>query len=150
MRNIFSAIDTWEDSFYTNRHLVDPVLFRLLYGTGMRISEALNLMVKDFDRINGVLTLYHAKNYKDRLIPIAPSLVDRIDKFINVIHKYSKDNAYLFQSPRNNRIDKSTVYRRFRQYLQCVNIPHTDAGPRIHDFRHSFAVKCLKKMGFSG
>jgi len=150
MRNIFSAIDAWEDSFYTNRHLVDPILFRLLYGTGMRISEALNIMVKDFDRINGVMTVYHAKNYKDRLIPVALSLSDRIDKFISVFHKYSKDTAYLFQSPRNGRIDKSTVYRRFRQYLQCANIPHTDDGPRVHDFRHNFAVKCLKKWVLAG
>ncbi len=150
MMNIFNAVDTWKDSFYTNRHLIDPILFRLLYGTGMRVSEALNIMVKDFDRINGVLTVYHAKNYKDRLIPVAPSLAGRIGKFINVFHKYSEETAYLFQSPRKGKIDKSTVYRRFRQYLQCANIPHTDAGPRVHDFRHNHAVKCLKKWVLAG
>ena len=150
MRHIFIAVDAWEDSFYTNRHLVDPVLFRLLYATGMRVSEALNIMVKDFNGIDGVLTVYHAKNYKDRLIPIAPSLADRIGKFINVFHKYSPDTAYLFQSPRKNRMDNSTVYRRFRQYLQCANIPHTDAGPRVHDLRHNYAVKCLKKWVLAG
>lgn len=150
MNHIFSAVDVWEDSFYTNRHLVDPVLFRLLYGTGMRVSEALNILVKDFDGINGVLSVYQAKNYKDRLIPIAPSLTNRIGKFINVFHKYSKDTAFLFQSPRKGKMDKSTVYRRFRQYLQCANISHTDAGPRVHDFRHSYAVKCLKKWVLQG
>ena len=150
MRHIFTAVDAWKDSFYTNRHLVDPVLFRLLYATGMRVSEALNIMVKDFDGINGVLTVYHAKNYKDRLIPIAPSLTDRIGKFINVFHKYSPDTVYLFQSPRKGQMDNSTVYCRFRQYLQCANIPHTDAGPRVHDFRHNYAVKCLKKWVLAG
>ncbi|MBU0466017.1 MAG: tyrosine-type recombinase/integrase [Proteobacteria bacterium] len=150
MRHIFTAVDAWEDSFYTNRHLVDPVLFRLLYGTGMRVSEALNIMVKDFDGINGVLTVYHAKNNKDRLIPLALSLAGRIGKFINVFHKYSQDTAYLFQSPRKGKTDKSTVYRRFRQYLQCANIPHTDAGPRVHDLRHNYAVKCLKKWVLAG
>lgn len=150
MNHFFTAIDAWEDSFYTNRHLVDPVLFRLLYGTGMRVSEALNILVKDFDGINGVLSVYQAKNYKDRLIPIAPSLTNRIGKYINVFHKYSKDTAFLFQSPRKGIMDKSTVYRRFRQYLQCANISHTDAGPRVHDFRHSYAVKCLKKWVLQG
>lgn len=150
MRHIFTAVDSWEDSFYTNRHLVDPVLFRLLYATGMRVSEALHIMVKDFDGINCVLTVYHAKNYKDRLIPIMPSLADRIGKFINVFHKYSPDTAYLFQSPRKGKMDNSTVYRRFRQYLQCANIPHTDAGPRVHDLRHNYAVKCLKKWVLAG
>ncbi len=150
MRHIFTAVDAWKDSFYTNRHLVDPVLFRLLYAAGMRVSEALNIMVKDFDGINGVLTVYHAKNYKDRLIPIAASLADRIGKFINAFHKYSPDTAYLFQSPRKGKMDNSTVYRRFRQYLQCANISHTNAGPRVHDFRHNYAVKCLKKWVLAG
>ena len=150
MKHIFTAVDAWEDSFYTNRHLIDPVLFRLLYATGMRVSEALNILVKDFDGINGVLTVYHTKNYKDRLIPIASSLADRIDKFINAFHKYSLDTAYLFQSFRKGKMDNSTVYRRFRQYLQCANIPHTDAGPRVHDLRHNYAVKCLKKWVLAG
>jgi len=150
MRHIFTAVDDWQDSFYTNRHMVDPVLFRLLYGTGMRVSETLNIMLKDFDGINGVLTVYHAKNNKDRLIPLAPSLTNRIDKFMKVFHKYSQDASYLFQSPRKGKMDQSTVYRRFRQYLQCANIPHTDAGPRVQDFRHNFAVKCLKKWVLAG
>jgi integrase/recombinase XerD len=145
IRQIFTAVDTWEDSFYTNRHLVDPVFFRLLYGTGMRLSEVLNIQVKDFNDSNELLIVYQGKNSKDRLVPIASSLAGRIGKFINVFHKYSEDTACLFQSPRKRKMDKSTVYRRFRQYLQCANIPHTDAGPRVHDFRHSYAVKCLKK-----
>lgn len=147
---IFTVVDAWENSFYTNRHLVDPVLFRLLYGTGMRISEALNILVQDFDGNNEVLTVYQTKNCKDRLIPIASSLAGRIGKFINDFHKYSEGTAFLFQSPRKGRMDKSTVYRRFRQYLQCANIPHTNAGPRVHDFRHSYAVKCLKKWALKG
>lgn len=150
IKHIFTAVDAWEDSFYTNRHLLDPVLFRLLYATGMRVSEALNIMVKDFDEINGVLTVYHAKNNKDRLIPLALSLAGRIGKFINSFHKYSQDTAYLFQSPRKGKMDNSTVYRRFRQYLQCANISHTDAGPRVHDLRHNYAVKCLKKWVLAG
>jgi integrase/recombinase XerD len=150
IRQIFTAVDAWEDSFYTNRHLVDPVLFRLLYGTGMRLSEVLNIQVRDFDDSNELLTIYQAKNGKNRLVPIASSLAGRIGKFINDFHKYSEDTAFLFQSPRQGKMDKSTVYRRFCQYLQCANIPHTDAGPRVHDFRHSYAVKCLKKWALEG
>lgn len=150
IRNIFTVIDAWGDSFYTNRHLIDPVLFRILYGTGMRLSEVLNIQVKDFDDSNQLLAVYQTKNFKDRLVPISPRLAGRIGKFINAFHKYSEDTAFLFQSPRKSKMDKSTVYRRFRQYLQCVNIPHTKAGPRVHDFRHSYAVKCLKKWVLEG
>ena len=41
-------------------------------------------------------------------------------------------------------MDKSTAYNHFRDYLLMADIPHTIGGPRIHDFRHGLAVKCLK------
>lgn len=150
IKQIFLTIDLWEDSFYTDRHLIDPVFFRILYGTGMRVSEALNLMVKDFDVSNGILTVYHAKNNKDRLVPLAPSLTKRIAELSDKIHRYSKDTDYLFPSPNRNRIDQSTIYRRFRQYLQRAGISHTDSGPRVHDLRHNYAVKCLKRWVLTG
>jgi len=150
MKHIFIAIDSWQDSFYTDRHIIDPVLFRLLYATGMRVSEALSLMVKDFDLDNGILTVYHAKNNKDRLVPITPSLAKRIKELSDGIHRYSKGTDYLFPSLRGGKIDLSTIYRRFRQYLQRAGISHTTSGPRVHDFRHNYAVKCLKRWVLSG
>jgi integrase/recombinase XerD len=150
MVRIFCEIDSWQDSFYTNRNIIDPVLFRLLYGTGMRVSEVLNLLVKDFNPTEGILTIYHAKNNKDRLVPLSSSLAKRIAQLKEKIHRYSGDDAHLFPSKTNKRIDQSTVYRRFRDYLQSAGISHTDVGPRVHDLRHNFAVKCLKRWVLSG
>jgi integrase/recombinase XerD len=147
---LFTAIDTWEDSFYTNRTQVDPLLFRILYGTGMRVSEALNLTVADFHIEGGTLTVYHAKNNKDRLIPLAQSLVDGIMEYLAIMHPYSKNNTYLFFVGKGGKMDQSTVYRRFRQYLLKAEIPHTKSGPRVHDLRHNYAVKCLKKRVLAG
>lgn len=150
MARIFKAIDSWKDSFYTNRTLIDPVFFRLLYGTGMRVSEVLNLLVQDFNNTEGILTVYHAKNNKDRLVPLAPSLTHRIIDLTEKIHRYSKDTDYLFPAISRNRMDQSTVYRRFRDYLQRAGISHTSAGPRVHDLRHNYAVKCLKHWVLAG
>lgn len=150
MARMFRVIDQWEDSFYTNRTLIDPVFFRLLYGTGMRVSEVLNLLLKDFNATEGTLTVYHAKNNKDRLVPLAPSLTQRIIELKEKIHLYSKDTDYLFPTIKGNRMDQSTVYRRFRDYLQRVGISHTNAGPRVHDLRHNYAVKCLKYWVLAG
>lgn len=147
---LFTAIDTWEESFYTNRTQVDPLLFRILYGTGMRVSEALNLTVADFHIEDGTLTVYHTKNNKDRLIPLAQSLVERITEYIAVMHQYSKNDTYLFHVGKGREMDQSTVYRRFRQYLLKAGIPHTKSGPRVHDLRHNYAVKCLKKRVLAG
>lgn len=150
IKNLFVAIDNWDSSFYTNRTQVDPLLFRILYGTGMRISEVLNLTVGDFNSDDGILTVYHAKNNKDRLIPISPSLVNQITEYINVMHKFSKSNHHLFNVGTGSKMDMSTVYRRFRQYILRAGIPHTKSGPRVHDLRHNFAVKCLKKRVLAG
>jgi len=150
MRCLFTAIDTWPESFYTNRTQVDPLLFRILYGTGMRVSEALNLTVADFHIEDGTLTVYHSKNNKDRLIPLAQSLVGKTAEYLDVMHRFSKSDTYLFHVGKGREMDQSTVYRRFRQYLLKAKIPHTKSGPRVHDLRHNYAVKCLKKRVLAG
>ena len=48
------------------------------------------------------------------------------------------------------RMDQSTAYNHFRDYLLMADIPHTAKGPRIHDFRHGLAVACLKKWALAG
>jgi Site-specific recombinase XerD len=152
MGRLFSVIDQWEDSHYTDRHLTDPVFFRLLYSTGMRLSEALYLTVGDLDTANGLLTVYHAKNNKDRLIPLAQSMQQRIADYVGRMHCYSKPSDYMFPSMHGYEyaIDQSTMHRRFRQYLFRAGISLTGSGPRIHDLRHNYAVKCLKKWVLQG
>ncbi len=53
-----------------------PVLFRLLYGCGLRVSEAVGLHCRDVDLEKGILTLRETKNGKDRLIPLSMSLLE--------------------------------------------------------------------------
>jgi len=150
LQRFFIAIDSYPATKHCNRNTVDPVLFRLLYGTGLRVSEALNLRVKDVNLKEGILTIHHAKNNKDRLIPVAQSLSERLSDLAAKIHQFSDEAAYFFPNTLRNRIDQSTIYCRFRDYLLMADISHTAAGPRVHDLRHHFAVSCLKKWVLSG
>lgn len=150
LRKLFLEVDSYPAETTNNRNVLDPVLFRLLYGSGLRVSEALNLKLEDVDLERQVLIIHHAKNNKDRLVPIAQSLVERIQLLIDTYHKFNKDTSFLFPSMTGNRTDKSTVHRRFRDYLLMADIPHTSVGPRVHDMRHTFAVCCLKKWVLSG
>lgn len=150
LQRFFMAIDTYPVSKHNNRTTVDPVLFRLLYGTGLRVSEALNLRVKDINLEEGILTIRHAKNNKDRLVPVAQSLLGRMTDLAVKIHRFSDETAYFFPNTLQNRIDHGTIYCRFRDYLLMADISHTTAGPRVQDFRHHFAVSCLKKWVLSG
>lgn len=59
---------------YKTCYKVFPVLFRIFYGCGLRISEALNLKVKDVDLENGIIAVYESKNNNDRLVPLSNNL----------------------------------------------------------------------------
>lgn len=150
LRRFFLAIDRYPQSTQTNRNLIDPVLFRLLYGSGLRLSEALNLQLKDIDFKTGTLTILHAKNNRDRLVPIADSLTERFQKLFTQLHTFSGSSTYFFISPAGYRLDKSTVYCRFRDYLLAADISHTCNGPRIHDLRHSYCCHCFKRCVLQG
>ena len=150
LQQLFTAIDSYPIAKYNNRNTIDPVFFRLLYGTGLRVSEALHLQLKDVNLEDGILTIRHAKNNKDRLVPIAQSIAKRMSELAMKIHRFSDTTSYFFPNTVGNAIDQSTIYCRFRDYLLMADISHTVAGPRVHDFRHHFAVSCLKKWVLSG
>jgi len=150
LHKFFSEVDSYPREETNNRNVLDPVLFRLLYGSGLRVSEALNLQLKDVDSEQEVLVIRHAKNNKDRLVPITKSLMRRVQLLLDTYHRFSTDTSFLFPSMTGYKTDKSAVYRRFRDYLLMADIPHTTAGPRVHDLRHTFAVCCLKKWVLSG
>ena len=145
----FIEVDSYPLEETNNRNVLDPVLFRLLYGSGLRVSEALNLQLKDIDLEQEILVIRHAKNNKDRLVPIAQSLAKRIHFLLDTYHRFSTDTSFLFPSMTGNRTDKSTVYRRFRDYLLMADIPHTSAGPRVHSLRHPYVKYTPKNyLGF--
>ena len=153
IRRLFRAIDNYPQARRSYRNIVDPVLFRFLYGTGVRISEAVNLVLNDVNVESGIVTIRASKNMKDRLLPMAESLTRRIVAFINGFHRYSDSKMWLFPSFHNGKIgrmDTTTAYTHFREYLLMADIPHTAVGPRIHSLRHGFAVKCLKKWVLDG
>jgi integrase len=153
IKRIFMAIDSYPQTPQSYRNAVDPILFRFLYSTGARISEALRLTIGDIDANSGIVTVRGAKNMKDRLLPLAENLTVRIVSYINVFHYQHDRTMWLFPSLHNGiigQMDKSTAYIHFRDYLLMADIPHTKTGPRIHDFRHGFAVMCLKKWVLAG
>jgi integrase len=152
-RRLFTAIDHYPLARLSYRNAVDPVLFRFLYGTGTRISEALGVALDDVGKEFGTVTIRAAKNMKDRLIPMAKSLADRVSILIDGFHRHSDGKTRLFPGFHNGEMgpmDKSTAYNHFRDYLLMADIPHTEVGPRVHSFRHGFAVKCLKNWVMSG
>lgn len=143
----FKAVDEYP---LPTRPIVDGAMFRFLYSTGVRISEALNLTLADYDADMGTIIIRHAKNSRDRVIPLHPAMKKVLDCYMEILHKYHDKDMPLFPDSLMTKMEINTAYRHFRDYLLLADIPHTGRGPRIHDFRHGFAVQNLRQWSIEG
>lgn len=134
------------------RHLIMPVFFRMIYTCGLRVSEARLLKVRDVDLTNGILTINHSKKDNSRLVPMTDELTERCRSYSKEVHPNYEMERYYFPFAENRPITITNIYHNFRRFLWKAGISHGGRGygPRIHDFRHSFAVHCLKKWSEQG
>jgi integrase len=128
-------------------HRALPVLFRLLYACGLRVSEAVGLRCRDVDLEKGLLTVRETKNGQDRLTPISKTLREQCDSYRNNVAYWLQDDDYFFPAPDRTILSPNTVYGRFRRILWDAGIPYNGKGngPRLHDLRHTFAVHTLQQ-----
>jgi integrase len=151
IRRLFHAIDIQPLSEMSNRALVDPVLFRVFYATGMRLSEGLNLELRDFDPARTTIEVRDGKNHENRLVPITGRLAATLQSYIAAAHRRPVPAHKLFYTGDPAKpADKSTIYNRFRRYLTDADIPHFPGGPHIHSLRHGFAVQNLRRWAADG
>jgi site-specific recombinase XerD len=122
-------------------------LFGLLAVAGLRISEALKLEQADVDLCEGILTIRQTKFGKTRLIPLHTSTRDvvadyarRRDRFLR-----SASSPCFLLNDHGRRLDLSAVRRTFYDLSRQIGLrqPEDHKGPRLHDFRHRFAVHTL-------
>jgi integrase len=147
LRKFLQAVDVLQPTARSPlRHLIMPEIFRLLYGCGFRVREVLKLRVRDVDLNQGVITVHQGKLRKDRLVPPALSLVNRLRKYAAHFENRPPD-ATFFPGPSGGPFSLGTVYTLFRKLLLQCGIPHAgrSKGPRIHDARHLFAVRVLRR-----
>src|SRR5262245_53513681 len=145
LRRLFEAADRLlPDRNSRLRHIVFPELFRVLYGCGLRASEALKLTVEEVNLAEGVLTIRKGKFRKDRIVPLAPGLLDRLRRYAARMGE-RRSQALFFPAPRGTRYSVEATYSTFRTILSSAGIPHRGrgTGPRLHDLRHTFAVHRL-------
>ena len=155
IKRIISVADTLTKSFGNSRmNEIFPAIIRMLYCCGLRLGEALSLKLKDVDLENGILIIRGAKFGKDRKIPISDSLLLYLRKYCarNKDFIGIDSNNYFFPTSRGEQYSHSAIYEVFRTVLWNANISHQGKGkgPRLHDFRHTFAVHSLKKSAEQG
>lgn len=126
-------------------HLSMPLLFKTLYGCGLRISEALALQFHDVDLHQGVIHVRHGKNENERLVPISTSLLCLCKKYVNNVPANRRGGTF-FHTKKQQPYERTGVGNRFRAILWDAGISYRgrNVGPRVHDLRHTFVCHRLK------
>lgn len=123
------------------------VLLGLLSVTGLRVGEALRLKLTDVDLDNGVLTVRGTKFGKSRLVPIHASTRDVLAHYRSrrTSHLGDCDAPHFFVTRTGHQLDGGDVRRTFYRLSRQIGLRGAQAshGPRLHDFRHRFAVETL-------
>lgn len=159
INNLFRTCDTMCTPLKIMRYklFAIPALLRLLYGTGLRVGEAIALKISDIDLKNGLILISQSKNNQQRIVPVNQSLKEVLIQYYNerkrlpLLEKNNKDD-YFFISPSGIRLKGDDVYNWFKKALKLCDIPHIGRykGPRVHDLRHTFAVHSLKAQVDAG
>ena len=124
-------------------------LLLLLYGAGLRISEALALTLADVDLSANVLTIRESKFYKTRLVPIGPRLTAVLRTYADDRHRqgHVKDPAHPFFVTRTDTaVTRGMAESAFVRLRSIADIAREDGAryqPRLHDLRHRFATNTL-------
>jgi integrase/recombinase XerD len=149
LRRLLDATATYQ----RHRSSMEPVTIRtivlLLYGAGLRVSEALALDQADVDLDNCLLIVRQTKFFKTRLVPMSTELGRTLARYAaqRPATPPGAEKAIPFFTTRHGiRVKESTLESCFRRVCQQAGIGRPGGArsqPRLHDLRHSFAVHRL-------
>jgi integrase/recombinase XerD len=126
------------------RHLMIPVFFRLLYCCGLRSSEARLLNVEDVDLKIGNLTIRQSKGNKDRNVVMSEEVLCLCRIYHAKVSRIFPDRIVFFPTPLGKYYNHSLIDHWFHLFWDKTGITTSSGNlPRVHDFRHTFAVKRL-------
>lgn len=157
---LLSSADNW-----ASRH-TDPkirqmdmefcMLLRLLLGCGFRLGEPLSARVKDVNFSRMTILIRHAKNGKQRIVPMDAALTTMLEKYCIAMAIKTEPESYLFPSVKKKSaaVTKSTCDLRFRKLLEETNLyvpskAHS-RGQCLHCFRHYFAIHSFAQANNNG
>lgn len=137
-------------SIYGLRGLTCSTLFGLIAVTGLRISEALSLDSDDLDAGSGVLRVRRGKLGRERLLPLDPTVVAELDAYIAERDRlHGRVAPAFFVTEKGTRLTDCGARYNFARVCQQIGLRADQQycrhgqGPRVHDLRHTFAVRTM-------
>jgi site-specific recombinase XerD len=132
---------------------IEPLTMRtavlLLYATGLRVSEMINLDQTDVDLDNQVITVRDTKFFKTRLVPFGSQLSPTLTRYARqhrTVSAAQPNSDAFFTTRAGRRLERRTVEESFQRLREHAGVRRSDGAryqPRLHDLRHSHAVHRL-------
>lgn len=147
--SLLAATDMLEEQSRNLQVGTFRTLLLLLYGTGLRIGEALSLRLADVDIQESLLTIHESKFYKSRLVPIGTQLAAILSIYLKKRWGWScpeGEESVFFPSRNGRALSRGYAEKNFRKLCDQSGIHRKDGAryqPRLHDIRHTFAVTRL-------
>jgi len=117
------------------------LILELLYGTGIRINELINLKSKNLDLVRNEIKVLGKRN-KERILPINQNIVSKAKLYLNHKKRKSSKSEFVFLTDKGNKLYPMMVYRIVKKCLSSL-INSEKYNP--HLLRHSFATHILNK-----
>ncbi len=122
----------------------DAAILSLLYGCGLRISEALSLVPEDFPGNQTSSIRVKGKGGKTRIVPLLPVICRAIEFYLKLCPHYLDSKLPMFRGKKGGTLQPAVLQRAVRKLRGALNLPDS-ATP--HALRHSFATHLLKGGG---
>ncbi|HDM70115.1 MAG: hypothetical protein DRP30_01340 [Thermotoga sp.] len=124
--------------------LRNKTMIRVLLSTGLRVSELVNLKVRDvhFDDLGAVLEVRRKGNRMD-LVYLGRENAEVLKRYMSIRNKNVESSEYLFVSRTGKRIDRSMIYRIVKEFFKLSGLRKKKMGP--HVLRHTFATMLMRK-----
>ena len=117
----------------------DKAMIEMLYATGMRISELVNLKMTDIDMKRCVVKVF-GKGSKERLVPFGETALDSLRSYLN--EREQSSSKEIFLSNRGKKITRVAFWQRVKVYLIRENLKNSISP---HTLRHAFATHLLNR-----
>ena len=128
------------------RRITVPVIFRLIYSTGMRTVEARLLKRDKVNLSDGTVSIVDTKGYNEHYIVLHDSMLELMKIFDKTMEQLLPDREYFFSSPQKNHLNKGWLTENFRIIWDSVNSTHATA----YDLRHNYAISNINKWTDEG
>lgn len=128
------------------RSITAPVIFRLIYSTGMRTVEARLLRRDNVNLSDGTVSIVNTKGYNEHYIVLHDSMLEVMRIFDKTMERLLPDRQYFFSSHKNKPLNSHWLTDNFRVIWDSVNNTHATA----YDLRHNYAISNINNWTDEG